>query len=727
MVPVNRIHSDLVKFSGKYDPVYQTTIAKLRGMGGHIHVQPLVRELKDEEKECLQSLAFLEQDWREHEDDITPAEGTCKWLLQHPIYHSWKAKAPHILWIMGNPGAGKSTLKYIVRHERAALDASRHEIVVAFFIHGRGSELQKSPLGLYRTLLHQLLPHFPEHLRDLTTTYKTKTELNGKEGIKWRWSEQQLREVFSRILSTKTPKCPVTVFVDALDEMGQDCATRLIHDIGKITIQSIGSVKVCFSCRCYPILVDNTTLSIEVDQENREDIRKLVNMHGGIKQLAEPDRDLLKEIIVKKANGIFQWVSLVLEQVSQFRKRRKTAQQIINKIHQVPDKLESLYESLLQGSDPEDLPQTIKLFQWILFSFRPLSLLEIRDAFAIDAQMTYKSMDGCKHGEHFSEVEEDLKIIIRDLSKGLVEVAVNEDYHEVCVQFIHQSVPDYLFDRDLEVLEKTSGSTTSHRGRGHFQLSRSCIKYLLLQEFEDLDYSPPPLWRAFYPSFPLADYANRYWIFHLMKVEAQQIPQSDLLELLPWRETDKNLHFRFLPREIPAALLSSARPWIEELEDEEAQAKSAIKFWQERDFKTHELILTFRKAWKSIQNSSCTRLVHILSLAGIRSALQEMGSLDRTIYNCEDDKGFAAMNMALAGRHEQIVEDIIGFAKSSILALEPARSIVSAIYTSSALRMGHLVEVLRNAAPESYQIAALYYHFAQEHEGTLSGNWLQLI
>lgn len=44
--------------------------------------------------------------------------------------------------------------------------------ILSFFIHGRGSNLQKPAYGLYRSLLHQLYSLFPHKFLDLTGAFE---------------------------------------------------------------------------------------------------------------------------------------------------------------------------------------------------------------------------------------------------------------------------------------------------------------------------------------------------------------------------------------------------------------------------------------------------------------------------------------------------------------------------------------------------------------------------
>src|SRR4051812_35877953 len=100
------------------------------------------------------------------------AEGTCAWLLEHKTYKSWAAGHCGLLWIKGKPGSGKSTL---LRHAIDGITRTHYfqenSALLSFFFHGRGAELQRTPLGLIRSLLHQLLPDDPDSLPDLVETF----------------------------------------------------------------------------------------------------------------------------------------------------------------------------------------------------------------------------------------------------------------------------------------------------------------------------------------------------------------------------------------------------------------------------------------------------------------------------------------------------------------------------------------------------------------------------
>src|SRR5580700_932468 len=112
-------------------------------------------------------------------NNIGPAaDGTCAWLLEHKTYSNWLSQNRGLLWIKGKPGAGKSTLlKYALqvleRHESLLPNKFA---TISFFFHSRGAEIQRASLGLFRSLLYQLLERFPSLLSSVVRTFKSRCE-----------------------------------------------------------------------------------------------------------------------------------------------------------------------------------------------------------------------------------------------------------------------------------------------------------------------------------------------------------------------------------------------------------------------------------------------------------------------------------------------------------------------------------------------------------------------
>lgn len=152
-------------------------------------------------KRGLHSLSFHEMNTRAN-DLTNAAPDTCAWLVEHPKYIDWLSQPRSLLWIKGKPGAGKSTL---LKHALSKIKAEASQFpeepfTIAFFFHGRGTEIQRTPLGLFRSLLHQLLTQFPDVLSNLVETFMNRCESMGKPGDNWSWHSQELQEFFAALL-----------------------------------------------------------------------------------------------------------------------------------------------------------------------------------------------------------------------------------------------------------------------------------------------------------------------------------------------------------------------------------------------------------------------------------------------------------------------------------------------------------------------------------------------
>ena len=236
-----------------------------------------------------------------------------------------------------------------------------------------------------------------------------------------------------------------------------------------------------------------------------------------------------------------------------------------SKIKQLPSELSGLYRELLESVDEEDSSESLLLMQWILFSLRPLKLSELRFALVTGLDISCKSVRECQSSRWFSSTDEDLKRKVLALSRGLVDVrelqGPFEDYHasdaQLCsdnlfgslyryaegnlvVQFIHQSVKDFLLEGGLQLLDK--GHLYNTIGRGHFSLSSSCIRYLTLVDVRHRAREAHGVYGSSWHRFielvlPFLDYAAHFWHLHSAEVEKRDPTQAGLLSMI-WRSSD---------------------------------------------------------------------------------------------------------------------------------------------------------------------------------------------
>jgi hypothetical protein len=275
-------------------------------------------------------------------DVESAAEGTCTWLFQHPTYQDWISRPRGLLWIKGKPGAGKSTLlKHTLKNSHQIEPTIQNKgLVISFFFHGRGTELQKTPLGLFRSFLHQLLSYAPSTAAGLVQTFKEKCETRGVPGKEWDWHPRELQDFFEASLPKVLEICSVFILVDALDECGKEAAIMLVEhfqDLVQKLPPTASQLSICFTCRHYPILALGCGLEICADHENEQDITTYIR-----EQLTRDGRtrSQIADTIISRASGSFQRASLVIKRVLGLEREGKGTKIIMGQNRKHPSRLE---------------------------------------------------------------------------------------------------------------------------------------------------------------------------------------------------------------------------------------------------------------------------------------------------------------------------------------------------------------------------------------------------
>jgi hypothetical protein len=202
---------------------------------------------KDHRAAVLEALRFGNLETRRRTVK-TALEKTCKWILDHPACAKWMKLEHRFFWIKGKPGAGKSVLiKYLDQHITRRLKKS-HAIGLYFYFNARGDELEQSFLGLYRSLLVQLVDLVPNLAHKLDT-------------LATNFNLPQLQKVLtSTILGLDRE---IWLFIDALDECREGDVRDLIDFLDGL---QEATLYVCFASRHYPIVKVPTNLQLVLEE-----------------------------------------------------------------------------------------------------------------------------------------------------------------------------------------------------------------------------------------------------------------------------------------------------------------------------------------------------------------------------------------------------------------------------------------------------------------------------
>ncbi|KAF8251993.1 hypothetical protein K440DRAFT_471970, partial [Wilcoxina mikolae CBS 423.85] len=92
------------------------------------------------------------------------------------------------------------------------------------------------------------------------------------------------------------------------------------------------------------------------------------------------------DCITKNAQGVFVWVSLVRSELLAYVETACTNAEILHLLKGLPEELETFYTSMLdrlERGKQRDIRDGIRLFQFVLFALRPLTVVELREALAL--------------------------------------------------------------------------------------------------------------------------------------------------------------------------------------------------------------------------------------------------------------------------------------------------------------------------------------------------------
>lgn len=486
------------------------------------------------------TLAFPEMNNREREILEAHAD-TCDWILEHESYQKWIENDSGILGIRGKPGSVKSTLVKKIFRTLNQTEEHTH-IQLAFFYHRRDAGIQYSQIGMYRTLLHQLLTQVPSAgstFGKLVLEKKKWYEANS-----WEWRLEELQEAFHDGLLAASKKQKIRVFIDALDEAGEEAAQAILkifrhlkknsspkklmlaYASHAVIILCLSSTKVLKSMlrsitqKIFPITLNLNLRNLWASRSDRKRERSF-------------SKSLGSEIIFR-ASSVFIWVAIVVPLVSKAWNNGQSLPQIQKTLSNVPTDLDELYRHILNKViDRSRISETLNLMQWVFLAGKPLSSIDIYFALASDDPSSIPEL-------FFGRSKESIRISVQmqkrinSLSGGLAEVKSRlgrDDDPDDTVQFIHQSVKDFLVKDRFQCL--LVDSSRDAIGLGHNRLARSCINFLKYHQSFLAQFATGML-----VTVPFVAYSVGYCFEHASKAERLGILQTHPVVQLEYPSND---------------------------------------------------------------------------------------------------------------------------------------------------------------------------------------------
>lgn len=426
-----------------------------------------------EQLEILDALRFEQIDDRFL--SIKPCHmSTCRWLLTSDEYLAWmdnKELFEHhgFFWIKGKPGSGKSTL---TKFALTRINQSRAVTVLSFFFNARGSQLEKSTAGLYRSMLLQIL----EKSTDRSRVWDALSLSSWPSEEQLRTNCDVLKDLLHRIIELLVGlRREVYIVIDALDECDEDQVRDMVSffsGLGDYAYSQGSPLRVMFSSRHYPYITieRSTEMNLEDQNGHSEDIDKYIlsELRIGRGTMATD----IRQRVADRACGVFMWVVLVVQILNKaFDHGHVHA--LKAKLAEIPDDLNELFRNILTR-DCQNMDEMKICLQWILYSNRPLRREELYNAIlaGIGLPQSHERFDAHSLSSISTEA---MDRFILSSSKGLAEIAKSKQNH--VVQFIHESVRDFLL-RDDGLSQVWTDLSNNSAGLSHERLKICCSEYL---------------------------------------------------------------------------------------------------------------------------------------------------------------------------------------------------------------------------------------------------------
>ncbi|KAI5840807.1 hypothetical protein DFP73DRAFT_557932 [Morchella snyderi] len=313
-------------------------------------------------------------------------EGTCEWLLEGDGFRKWQfSSSSTLLWLRGDPGAGKTTLtSMVVDAIDQKQNLSKIDEALAYFYCKRGEGLLNDPTEIIRSILRQLSCKGSGNVLQgpvVAAYVKSTTEKALDDGL-------GIENCVNLIVTLINSNLHTTIVIDALDECDIESRHELFNGLRKILDESSSLVKIFISSRND----DDIKLQFESapniyieETDNAMDIGRYINeeLSGCIagKRLLRGKVDgSLKELVIsklrEKAHGMFLWVELQIKELCALRLEKDVREMLDNFPSSLEETYKDIYERIQRkkGTTPKIAKAAL---MWVLCSCRPLSPEEL--------------------------------------------------------------------------------------------------------------------------------------------------------------------------------------------------------------------------------------------------------------------------------------------------------------------------------------------------------------
>ncbi|SCO01245.1 related to ankyrin [Fusarium fujikuroi] len=434
---------------------------------------------------------------------------TCEWILERPTFQSWlspvNSTEPHVLWINGPAGFGKTVLcAHIVHYLSEALDTP-----VAHFFFTSDHESREDPFSTLISWLRQVAAKMNDAFECIRRAFEHEYP-----------SEQASRKTLLELLKQVITAVPGCVFIaDGLDECsqlgnGDASVARFLRDI-MVAIAG-ADARLLLVSRDEPDIREALTEHQEILSEYRIDTndvqadiavfsRSVVNRKLWGK--SDDLRAAISKSMTDRCQGQFLWIKMQEESLRSGMSKKRLHEVVEN----MPSGLDHIYDqnwNRIMNMSDWDRDRAFALLRWTAFTFIPLTVYAAAEAVLITQ---FGDLDPDEYPENFDNVY--VKTEIVGLCGPLLEIRDDPDdlsSQRRTLHIPHFSVHQYIVDHlPVPAWMQANRALDSENERAqHTAIAHVCVLYLTLSQ----------VWEKgcyrYLCSGSLLFYASYFWLRH---------------------------------------------------------------------------------------------------------------------------------------------------------------------------------------------------------------------
>ncbi|KIN03428.1 hypothetical protein OIDMADRAFT_51391 [Oidiodendron maius Zn] len=506
-------------------------------------VESLNRTEKDTaQREILSWLSSLNP-WNVHATILSRrVADTGDWFLKSVEYNKWLAGMNRILFCVGIPGAGKTSLASLVMDDLQT-NHLRSDVKIGLawvycdYAQGESQNTTSNMCSLLRQLVEGL-PTFPQEIFRLYMSHKEGKRLLGPS------------DCLLAIAALSRMYNQVFVVVDAIDECynGQGERDKFVEELQGlpenirliITSRPIKSIEVEFA--------HGIQMNIQAQQS---DIEKYVSARleseKSLAKMIKADNDLptiIKNKITETSKGMFLMSKLHMDDLA--RKAKRTKREFQEALNKLPEKLDQIYQNAFEriaSQEADDLALAQQVLSWVCLSYEPLSVWKLRHAIAIQSGMLQSDEDYLIDSDYLLSVCAGLVPCDNDIVRFV---------HYTAASYFHQNRHIHFPQAEIRIAHTCVSHLNGIFGsmEGHYMSSfRGPTSELLYgpQYYHDIIVDMMVAEKQILlQKFPLLSYVARYLVAHVRFQFQHGLPDEGLIDMTRklWLDSEKRITLR---------------------------------------------------------------------------------------------------------------------------------------------------------------------------------------